>query len=90
MVGAQRLLPDRFVTNAAWGDLVAGTLAPLVVVARYPVTGRARRCLLAFHTFSFADFVVAVGTGLTFTLLGDPLMNTLLDTLALIPCGAFR
>lgn len=86
-VGAQGLLPDRFVTNAAWGDLVAGTLAPLVVWAGTRLTGRARRsAYLAFHTFSFADFVVAVGTGLTFTLLGDPLMNTLLDTpMALIP-----
>ena len=30
--------------------------------------------------------MVAVGTGLTFTVLGDPLMRTLLDTpMALIP-----
>jgi hypothetical protein len=46
---------------------------------------------LAFHMFSFGDFLVAVGTGLTFTVLGDPvlgdpLMRTLLDTpMALIP-----
>jgi hypothetical protein len=42
--------------------------------------------MFAFHLFSFGDFLVAVGTGLTFTVLGDPLMRTLLDTpMALIP-----
>lgn len=86
-VGAQGLLPERFVVNAAWGDLVAGVAAPLVVLAAARLAGRSRvRAYLAFHVFSFGDFVVAVGTGLTFTLLGDPLMRTLLDTpMALIP-----
>lgn len=86
-VGAQGLLPAQFVTNAAWGDLIAGLLAPVVVLLAAGLTARARfRAYLAFHIFSFGDFVVAVGTGLTFTLLGDPLMRTLLDTpMALIP-----
>lgn len=86
-VGAQGLLPERFVLNAAWGDLVAGVAAPLVVLAAAGLAARSRvRAYLAFHVFSFGDFVVAVGTGLTFTLLGDPLMRTLLDTpMALIP-----
>ncbi len=86
-VGAQGLLPARFVANAAWGDLVAGIAAPLVVLAAARLAGRARnRAYLAFHLFSFGDFVVAVGTGLTFTVLGDPLMRTLLDTpMAVIP-----
>lgn len=86
-VGAQGLLPERFVLNAAWGDLVAGLLAPVVIVVAARLAARARvRAYLAFHIFSFGDFVVAVGTGLTFTLLGDPLMRTLVDTpMALIP-----
>lgn len=86
-VGAQGLLPERFVANAGWGDLVAGVAAPLVVVAAARLAGRARvRAYLAFHVFSFGDFVVAVGTGLVFTVLGDPLMRTLLDSpMALIP-----
>ncbi len=86
-VGAAGLLPARFVANAAWGDLVAGLLAPVVVLAARRLAARARvRAYLAFHVFSFGDFVVAVGTGLTFTLLADPLMRTLLDTpMALIP-----
>ena len=44
-----------------------------------------RRSYLGFHLFSFGDFIVAVGTGLAFTLLGDPRMHAVLDTpLALI------
>jgi len=36
--------------------------------------------------FGFADFICAVGTGLTFTLIGDPLMATLTTLpMALIP-----
>lgn len=86
-VGARGLLPERFVANAAWGDLIAGSLAVIVVWAGTSLVGRARtRAYFAFHVFSFGDFVVAVGTGLTFTLLGDPLMRTLIDTpMALIP-----
>jgi len=86
-VGAQGLLPARFVANAAWGDLAAGLLAPVAVLvaARLAASGRFR-VYAAFHVFSFGDFLVAVGTGLTFTLLGDPLMRTLIDTpMALIP-----
>jgi len=86
-VGARGLLPDRFVANAAWGDLVAGILALVVVAAGTRLRARRRwAAYLGFHVFSFGDFVVAVGTGLTFTLLGDELMRTLLDTpVALIP-----
>jgi hypothetical protein len=87
VVGAQGLLPAPFVTNAAWGDLIAGGLAPVVVLAARHVAARGRTgAYLAFHLFSFGDFLVAVGTGLTFTVLCDPLMRTLLDTpMALIP-----
>lgn len=71
--------------NAAWGDLIAAVLAPIVVygIAR----GRAKfPGYVGFHLFSFADFVVAVGTGFTFSLVGDPLMATLKDfPMALIP-----
>ena len=87
IVGAQGLLPAPFVTNAAWGDLIAGGLAPVVVLAaRHAAARRRTGAYLAFHLFSFGDFLVAVGTGLTFTVVGDPLMRTLLDTpMALIP-----
>lgn len=89
--GATGLLPPRFVSNAAWGDLVAGVAAPIVVLlaGRLAARGRRRsvvRAYTAFHLFSFGDFLVAVGTGFAFSLLGDPRMRTLLETpMALIP-----
>jgi len=67
--GSQGLLPETFVRNAAWGDLLAGLFALILIVI--PPT---RRRYIAFHIFGFADFVLAVGTGLTFTLLNDPRM----------------
>jgi len=79
--GAHDLLPPVFVRNAGWGDLLAGILA--VVVILLP---ESRNRYLAFHLFGFADFVVAVGTGLTFTLLADPRMDGIRTLpLALIP-----
>lgn len=84
--GAQGELPLWFVRNAGWGDLVAGTLAPLAVFAVARVPRLAFGGFVAFHVFSVADFVVAVGTGLTFSLLGDPLMTTMKEApMAIIP-----
>lgn len=79
--GAAGLLPPRFVENAGSGDLIAGLLALLVVVlpmARWRYWG--------MHLFGMADFVLAVGTGLYFTL-SDPasMIQIRLLPLALIP-----
>ncbi len=70
-------LPATFRRNAGVGDLVAGALAlPTVAyVRRHPE--HARSAYLAFHLFSFADFVSAVGTGFLFSLNRDPGMDTL-------------
>ncbi|KPF62787.1 permease [alpha proteobacterium AAP81b] len=68
-LGLQGALPPLFWILAGTGDLVAGLLAGWTI--RRPVT---RDAALAFHRFGFADFVVAVGTGLSFTLLNDPRM----------------
>ena len=79
--GAHNLLPQAFVRNAGWGDLIAGFFALGVLLLpeswnRY----------LAFHIFGFADFVVAVGTGLSFFLLNDPRMSAIQTLpMALIP-----
>jgi hypothetical protein len=74
-------LPDTFVRNAAWGDFVVGCLAPIVVLLP-----SWRGKWLAFHAVGAADFVVAVGTGLVFTLLGDPKMAMITTfPVALIP-----
>ena len=79
--GAHNLLPETFVRNAAWGDLVAGLLALGVILLP-----ESRNRYLAFHIVGFADFVVAVGTGLILFLLTDPRMSAI-ETLpmALIP-----
>jgi hypothetical protein len=75
--GAQGELPALFVRNAAWGDLIAGVLAPIVVLGLARLAAIRRASFIGFHLFSFADFVVAVGTGFAFSLLNDPLMGTL-------------
>lgn len=79
--GAHNLLPEAFVRNAGWGDLIAGLLA-LAVLLLPESRGR----YLTFHVLGFTDFVVAVGTGLTFFLRNDPRMAAI-ETLpmALIP-----
>ncbi|MBR1125110.1 permease [Bradyrhizobium lablabi] len=79
--GAHNLLPEVFVRNAGWGDLVAGLLA--LGVTLLPEN---RNRYLIFHIVGFADFVVAVGTGLTLFLLNDPRMAGIQTLpMALIP-----
>jgi hypothetical protein len=70
--GAHKLLPDVFVQNAGWGDFIAGFLA--LAVTLLPKTSTR---YLAFHLFGFADFVIAVGTGLTLFLLHDTRMTAI-------------
>ncbi|QAY96288.1 permease [Methylovirgula ligni] len=70
--GAHNLLPETFVQNAGWGDFIAGFLALGVLLLP-----ESRNRYLAFHIFGFADFVLAVGTGLTFFLLNDPRMSAI-------------
>jgi hypothetical protein len=79
--GAQGLLPPVFWILAGVGDLLAGAYAAWLL--RRPTTDRD---IFRFHVFGFADFVVAVGTGLTHTLLLDPRMAEIaLLPMALIP-----
>ncbi len=79
--GAQGALPALFWVPAGVGDFLAGAYA-LSLFFGEASAERYRRV----HLFGFADFVSAVGLGLTFTLLGDARM-ALLTTLpiALIP-----
>ncbi len=80
--GAQGLLPPVFVAFAATGDLIAGVLALYVVIAK----PRSKTAHAAFHIIGMADFVLAVGTGLTLSLLADGRMETIAQfPLALIP-----
>jgi hypothetical protein len=79
--GAHNLLPQTFVQNAGWGDLITGFLALGVILLP-----ESRNRYLTLHIFGFTDFVVALGTGLAFFLLNDPRMSAI-ETLpmALIP-----
>jgi hypothetical protein len=79
--GARDLLPQVFVLIAGWGDLIAGLLA--LGVTLLPEN---RTRYLVFEIFGFADFVAAVGTGLTMFLLHDPRMSGIQTLpMALIP-----
>ena len=79
--GAHDLLPQVFVQIAGWGDLIAGLLALGITILP-----ESRTRYLVFEIFGFADFVAAVGTGLTMFLLHDPLMATIRTLpIALIP-----
>lgn len=70
--GMSGLLPPLFWILAGIGDLIAGLYAARLLVLPGSI-GFYRRV----HLFGFADFVVAVGTGLAFTLMQDPRMATI-------------
>lgn len=79
--GLHGRLPPLFWILAGTGDLLRGLFA--LTVWRGPREPDRYRWI---HLFGFADFVVAVGTGLAFILLGDPPMATLTTMpMALIP-----
>lgn len=79
--GAMGWLPPLFVNLAGWGDILAGVLAAGLIA--FPLTARRVK---TFHIIGFADFIVAVGTGLTLQLLHDPLMGNITQLpIALIP-----
>ncbi|MFN7733052.1 MAG: hypothetical protein ACK5OB_14205 [Pirellula sp.] len=68
--GVQGQLPPAFWSIAGLGDLIAGVYG--LYASLQPET---RKTYLTFHLFGFADFVSAVGIGLTYTLLSDPRMQ---------------
>lgn len=70
--GSQHLLPEQFVINAGYGDLAVGFLVPIILMLKDGIEK-----YVAFHLFGLLDFILAVGTGLTFTLLKVPLMETI-------------
>ncbi|TQF84489.1 permease [Elioraea sp. Yellowstone] len=80
--GLEGALPPAFWLLAGIGDAIAGAWA-LRVVTRPDARLADYR---AMHRFGLADFAVAVGTGLAFTLLLDPRMAPIAHLpLALIP-----
>ncbi len=79
--GSQNLLPEMFIRNAGYGDIAVGLLVFVVLLLPESQTK-----YWVFHIFGMLDFIVAVGTGLTFTLLQVPLMDNLVELpIILIP-----
>jgi hypothetical protein len=79
--GSQNQLPPAFWILAGVGDLFAGIGA--LPMLKGPASDDVYRRI---HRFGFADFVVAVGTGLLFTVLNDPRMATIRELpMVLIP-----
>ncbi|ABW28126.1 hypothetical protein [Acaryochloris marina] len=70
--GSQALLPRQFVINAGYGDLAVGLLVPLILIGQPSL-----QKYLVFHLLGQIDFAIAVGTGLTFTVLQVPLMENI-------------
>jgi hypothetical protein len=79
--GFQGQLPPAFWILAGVGDFIAGSYA--LYLAFKPASAVTYR---SFHRFGFADFVVAIATGLTFTLFKDPRMALIAALpIALVP-----
>ena len=79
--GSQNLLPEQFVINAGYGDLIVGFLVPVVLMLP-----ESRWKYVVFHIFGLLDFIIAVGTGLTFTILQiSPQENIATFPIVLIP-----
>jgi len=74
-------LSQTFINNAAYGDIIAGFLGLSVFIF-----GHTKRNYLIFNILGMLDFIVAVGTGLTLTILGDPEMQKIIQLpLIMIP-----
>lgn len=79
--GFHNQLPPVFWILAGVGDFLAGLNA--LPMLKGPASDEA---YFKIHRFGFADFVVAVGTGLTYTLINDPRMATIRELpMVLIP-----
>ncbi|GAA0872981.1 hypothetical protein GCM10009117_21280 [Gangjinia marincola] len=70
-----------FAYLAGYGDLIAGLMVPVVLYFRDK-----KISFWLFNIVGFADFLIAVGTGLTFTFSGsNDIENLRLLPLAMIP-----
>lgn len=79
--GSQNWLPDVFVSLAGWGDILAGSLAALIILLP-----RSIKLITGFHIVGFADFLVAVGTGITLNAIAaESMANIVLLPIAIIP-----
>ncbi len=79
--GSQGWLPEIFVTLAGWGDMLAGILAAIVLLAP-----RSTIFIAGFHIIGFTDFIIAVGTGVTLNAIApESMANIVFLPVSLIP-----
>lgn len=79
--GSEGWLPTIFTNLAGWGDMLAGVLAALVILIP-----RSVKTITAFHLIGFADFLIAVGSGVILNSVAQQSMsNIVLLPVALIP-----
>jgi hypothetical protein len=70
--GIQHLLPETFVHNAGFGDIIVGLLVPVILILPNGI-----RKYIVFHIIGLLDFILALGTGITLTLSRAPLIENL-------------
>lgn len=74
-------LPETFVNNAAYGDIIAGFLGLGVLIV-----GQTKLNYYIFNVLGLIDFFLAVGTGLFLTFAMDPKMDSIIQLpLIMIP-----
>ena len=75
------VLPETFINNAAYGDIVSGFLGLSVFVF-----GQTKLNHYIFNIVGLTDFFLAVGTGLYLTFSGEPKMESIIHLpLIMIP-----
>ena len=65
-------LPETFISNAAYGDIIAGFLGLGVLIL-----GQTKLNYYIFNVLGLIDFFLAVGTGLYLTITHDPKMESI-------------
>jgi hypothetical protein len=70
------MLSQTFINNAAYGDIISGFLGLTVFLF-----GHTKLNYYIFNILGLLDFIIAVGTGITLTITGDPQM----DSIVLLP-----
>lgn len=75
------VLSQTFINNAAYGDIISGFLGLTVFLF-----GHTKLNYYIFNILGLLDFIIAVGTGITLTITGDPQMNPIVQLpLIMIP-----
>jgi len=70
--GMRHLLPETFVHNAGFGDILVGILVPVILILPNGI-----RKYIVFHVIGLLDFILALGTGITLTASREPLIENL-------------